>query len=109
MVSSIRSAYNAAFTGEKYNASLNDLYRKHPGAIEFRVADTPVFIVKVFKNKLLDACEHIVDVIQSTNFKQITERAIPEEYYTPNENNFSHFIAFDFGICENKKGELEPQ
>ena len=27
----------------------------------------------------------------------------------PNENDHSHFIAFDFGICENANGELEPQ
>jgi hypothetical protein len=26
-----------------------------------------------------------------------------------NENNHSHFICFDFGICENESGELEPQ
>ena len=27
----------------------------------------------------------------------------------PNENDHTHFIAFDFGICENAAGELEPQ
>jgi hypothetical protein len=27
----------------------------------------------------------------------------------PNENAHTHFIAFDFGICENEQGELEPQ
>ncbi|MFX6031762.1 hypothetical protein ABTE99_19500, partial [Acinetobacter baumannii] len=27
----------------------------------------------------------------------------------PDETPFSHFIAFDFGICENENGELEPQ
>jgi hypothetical protein len=27
----------------------------------------------------------------------------------PNENDHADFIAFDFGICENEKGELEPQ
>ncbi len=29
--------------------------------------------------------------------------------HVPGENSHSHFIAFDFGICENEKGELEPQ
>jgi hypothetical protein len=27
----------------------------------------------------------------------------------PNENDHSHFIAFDFGICINEDGEYEPQ
>jgi hypothetical protein len=109
MVNAFRSAFNASFTEKKYREYLDDLDRKHPGEIEFRVAETPIFIDKVFKQKMLDACEHIVDVIQQSNFKELTERAIPKEYYTPNENDFSHFIAFDFGICRNDKGELEPQ
>jgi hypothetical protein len=109
MVNAFRSAFNAAFTQKKYEDYLNDLDKKHPGEIEFRVAETPIFIDKIFKQKMLDACEHIVDVIQKPNFKELTERAIPKEYYTPNENDFSHFIAFDFGICKNETGELEPQ
>ena len=35
--------------------------------------------------------------------------AIPEGEKVPNENEHTHFIAFDFGICENENGELEPQ
>jgi hypothetical protein len=27
----------------------------------------------------------------------------------PHENGHSHFIAFDFGVCKNAAGELEPQ
>ena len=27
----------------------------------------------------------------------------------PGENDHSHFIAFDFGICINEEGEFEPQ
>jgi hypothetical protein len=109
MVPSIRSAYNQAFTKEAYQAYLNDLSNIHPTAIEFRVAETPVFIDRSFKNKVLDACESIVDVITAPNFKTISKDAIPANVHVPNENSHSHFIAFDFGICENEKGELEPQ
>jgi hypothetical protein len=48
-------------------------------------------------------------VITQYNFKLLTSRAIPSDIKVPNENSHSHFIAFDFGICENAKGELEPQ
>lgn len=109
MVPPIREKYNAAFTPEKYAAFLQDLNSKHPGAIDFRVAETPVFIDGNFKEKILSACESIVDVICQFNFKTLTSHAIPEDLRVPGENSFSHFIAFDFGICENEKGELEPQ
>jgi hypothetical protein len=109
MVPSIRKAFNQQFTQESYQAYLKELDSKHPGALEFRVAETPVFIHKVFKHKVLDACESIVDTITSFNFKTLSNQAIPDNVRVPNENDHSHFIAFDFGICENENGELEPQ
>src|SRR4030095_5953158 len=105
----LRKAFNSNFTKEKYDAFLNDLNSKHPSAIEFRVAETPVFIDKEFGKKLIDACESIVDVIVDPSFKQLTERAIPKTDRVPNENDHTHMIAFDFGICINENNELEPQ
>jgi hypothetical protein len=109
MVPELRQKYNASFTKDKYHAYLDELNSKHPGAIEFRVAETPVFIDKAFKQKVLSACEHIVDTITQFNFNTISAHAIPANLRVPNENSNSHFIAFDFGICLNEKGELEPQ
>lgn len=109
MVPSIRTAYNKAYTPEAYAAFLKDLDSAHPGAIEFRVAETPVFIPKSFTEKLLHACENIVDIITRPDFKELTARAIPEGLAVPGENEHTDCIAFDFGICENEEGELEPQ
>lgn len=109
MIPALRKAYNESFTKEKYEAFLTDLTSKHPGAIEFRIAETPVFVDKVFSKKLLDACESIVDFITAPNFKMLTERSIPAHEKMVNENNHSHMIAFDFGVCINDEGELEPQ
>lgn len=109
MIPAIRKTFNEVFTKEKYEAFLQELNAVHPGAIEFRVAETPIFIPKDFTNKILDACESIVDIIIDPKFKELTKNAIPENLQVPRENNFSHFIAFDFGICINDAGEYEPQ
>ncbi len=109
MVSSLRKAFNSNFTEEKYQAFLQDLHSKHPGDIEFRVSETPVFVDKAFKQKMIDACERIVDVICDEKFLALTERSIPAGEKVPNENKHSHMIAFDFGVCQNEAGELEPQ
>ncbi len=109
MVSALRKKFNAAFTPEKYNAYLEEMHALHPGGIEFRLAETPIFVDKNFKEKILSACESIVDVIVQPGFKELTANAVPHDLKVPNENEHSHFIAFDFGICENANGELEPQ
>ena len=109
MVPSMRQWFNENFTEEKYKVYLEELNAVHPGAIEFRIAETPVFVDKIFTDKMLSACESIVDVITQYNFKSLTSHAIPEDIKVPNENEYSDFIAFDFGVCENENGELEPQ
>jgi len=109
MIPALRRQFNEAFTIEKYRAFLEDLNSKHPGAIEFRVAETPEFIDKAFTQKLLDACESIIDVIVDPRFKALTDRSIPKNENVPNETAISHMIAFDFGICINDNHELEPQ
>ena len=109
MVQALRKWFNDNFTTTQYDLFLKELHSKHPGTIDFRVAETPIFVDKVFTGKMLSACEKIVDVIMQPNFKALTKNAIPEDIKVPNETSFSQFIAFDFGICENDKGDLEPQ
>src|SRR5687767_9437525 len=109
MIPAIREKFNKSFTQEKYKAFLEELNDVHPGQIEFRVAETAVFIPRDFKKKLLDACESIVDIIVDPAFKKLTKNAVPGNLLVPNENEHTHFIAFDFGICINEKKEFEPQ
>ncbi len=109
MVPELRKEFNKEFTKEKYEAFLHELNNVHPGSIEFRVAETPVFVPKDFTKKMIDACESIVDIIVDPKFKDLTGNAIPKHLQVPGENHHSHFIAFDFGICLNENGEYEPQ
>jgi hypothetical protein len=109
MVPSLRKAFNDAFSQEQYEKFLEDLNHLHPGAIEFRIAETPAFISKEFGDKIINACEYIIDVITNPDFKKQSEKAIPKTDNVPNENDHSHFIALDFGVCINEEGMLEPQ
>ncbi len=109
MIPSLRQKFNQAFTQEKYQAYLRELNARHPGAIEFRIAETPIFIDKTFKNKILSACEAIVDTITRPDFISISAPAIPAGLKVPGADGPAHFIAFDFGICEDGNGGLEPR
>ncbi len=109
MIEAFRKRFNDSFTEEKYKRFLEKLNGIHPGAIEFRVAETPVFVSKDFERKMIGACESIVDLILDPKFKRMTERSIPEDLRVPGETDRCEMMAFDFGICENENGELEPQ
>lgn len=109
MIKELRQQFNNNFTKEKYEAYVKQIEALHPGALDFRNAETPIFIPKDFTQKMLDACEDIIDVIVDEKFIAFTERGIPANAKVPHQNNHSHFIAFDFGICEDANGALEPQ
>jgi len=109
MVPLARKAYNEHYSDEKYAAFLANMDKNSPFSITFRIAETPLFIDNTFRDKLITAGNDIVKVILRPDFKQLTQKAIPNEWNVPNENNHPHFLAFDFGICKDEKGELVPK
>ncbi|MCB9056117.1 MAG: hypothetical protein H6549_09670 [Chitinophagales bacterium] len=109
MIPELRQQYNESFTNEKYESFLQELNAAHPGQIEFRVAETPIFVPKDFTQKMLHACESIIDIITDPQFKTLTKNAIPPEVNVPGEDEHPQCIAFDFGICINESGGYEPQ
>jgi hypothetical protein len=96
MIAALRDQFNHDFDDEKYKAYINELNSIYPGHLEFRVAETPLFIPKDVEQKMLLTCEHIIDVIRQPHFKELSHRAIPPELHVPGEDAFPHFIAFRF-------------
>ncbi|MFZ4770448.1 MAG: hypothetical protein ACOYLO_09740 [Ferruginibacter sp.] len=105
----LRDLFNQSFTPAAYADYMQKIENIHPGALDFRNAETPVFVPKQFTQQMLDACEDIIDIIVQPNFKSLTNRAIPTSFSIPQENDHTDFIAFDFGVCEDESGNLEPQ
>jgi hypothetical protein len=109
MLQALRNQFNANFTTEKYERYVQQIENISPGNLDFRNAETPIFVDKAFTQQMLAACESIIDVIVHPDFLSKTERSIPKNLNVANENSKPEFIAFDFGICQNSKNELEPQ
>ncbi|GAB4013039.1 hypothetical protein GCM10028808_30830 [Spirosoma migulaei] len=109
MIQSVRQTYNQAFSPERYRAFLDKINTELPDQLDFRVAETPVFVPKVLTDKLLQACDDIVSVITRDDFNALTEKAIPEGQRVPNEDAHTQFLAVDFAVCTNGSGELTPQ
>ena len=108
MIASIRKKFNAAFTEEAYQNYLAALNAPFPKALEFSIAETPIFIDKNFTEKLLATGSYVNQVIQSDLFKSITEPSLKNLALFPNETDLPACIVMDFAIAINEQNELVP-
>lgn len=110
MIKNIREAYNKNFSEEKYQALLDDINTAFNYKVRFKIAETPIFIPKALKQKLVEACHDILKVINRPDFKDLTQDAFFDETtIVPNEVGPPKFIQLDFGICKDEQGELVPK
>ncbi|WP_435414790.1 hypothetical protein [Polaribacter aestuariivivens] len=110
MIYQNRKLYNKNFSQEKYQLFLKDIENTFDYKPPFKIAETPVFIPKDLKNKLVNACNDILEVINKPNFKELTNGAFfTEDRIVPNEDENSKFLQLDFGICKDENGDLVPK
>ncbi|WP_299522343.1 hypothetical protein [Winogradskyella sp.] len=110
MIKNVRAAYNQNFSEDKYQALLKDINDAFSYDVRFKIAETPIFIPKTLKEKLIEACEDIMKVINQPNFKDLTRGAFfDENSIVPNEDERPKFIQLDFGICKDEHDELVPK
>lgn len=108
MIAEARAAYNKDFSESKYQAFLADLDGLYDHKITFRVAETPVFVGRDFKAKLIKASDEIIDFLVRPDLKKLTEKAIPPSLKVPNETDHTLFLALDFAVVS-EKGVFEPR
>lgn len=104
-----REAFNRSFTEKGYEEFVESLGSAFPGQLDFRVAETPVFIPKDLKEKIFRASDEIIGTLLSPDFRAKTDRAVPASQHVPGENAHTSFLAIDYAVCRNAAGELIPQ
>ncbi|MEL7002504.1 MAG: hypothetical protein AAFN93_07185 [Bacteroidota bacterium] len=110
MIKPYRSAFNEHFTKEKYESMLDDIADQFDYRPPFRISETPIFIPTLLKERLLEACHEINEVICQPDFKELTKDAIKHPMLqVPGENYNSSFTQMDFGICIDEHGDPMPQ
>ena len=108
MIQKYRTQFNQEFSQEKYQ-QVNDLIKEKCGyEASFRLSESPIFLTKDFQEKLDDACKTIISQIKNMSDQELS-KAIPANCNVPNDTKNPHFLAIDFGICQNENGEIIPQ
>ena len=109
MQSAIRKNFNQKFTEEKYQSYIQLIEKVQGGPLQFRIAETPLFIDKDFGKALLEAGNSVCKQLTNDSFIQKTNDAIPAYAYTKNETTLPDCLVVDFAIAYNHQKEIVPK
>lgn len=109
MIPELREKYNSQFKEENYNNLVKELDSAFNLKIDFRIAETPIFIPKPLLAEILNASNQIVSSLKTPQFKEYAKRALPKELEVPNEDDHPSLLAIDFAICKEPNGNFIPQ
>jgi hypothetical protein len=109
LIKRLREKYNSEFSEERYMIFLKDIDSAFGQKVEFRIAETPVFLPSIVKEALLEAAGEVLSYLQSDNFKKTSSDAIPAGLEVPGMDSHSAVLALDFALCKNENGDVLPQ
>lgn len=109
MIKEFREQYNAHFREESYHAMLTEMNGAFGTPISFRIAETPIFLDDTLKNTLISVSNEIADYVQSAEYLQLSEAAIPPNLYAPNDPKYTGALMIDFAITKGENGEWIPK
>ena len=75
----------------------------------FRLAETPLFLPPALRGKMRDAAYEILDLLKRPDTIAEGRKAVPQEYRGRPAQGLPHFVAIDFAIVKDDKGQLAPR
>lgn len=109
MITSLRQTYNQQFQEKQHQLLVDEIAHTYGHRPPFRIAETPIFVDHQLRDRLLQACEDIVDVIVRPDFRELSKSALLAGQVVPNETDHTTFLQMDFGLCYAEDGSVTPQ
>ncbi len=109
MIPELRQRYNAAFTEKHYTTFLAELNQAVSWPVDFRVAESPLFLDEPTTRELICASDEIIHQLATSKFRHHAATAIPAGLEVPAETPWPHFLAVDFALCHDADGKILPQ
>lgn len=110
MIEDLRNAFNVNFHSGSYHSLLSHLDARAGTRIEFRVAETPVFLPKAMLDEIASAGVQLTHRLLSwPEYLQAADRSIPEGYRVAGSSEHPHFLTADFALVASPAGELLPR
>jgi len=109
LIPELRTRFNERFTPAGYAALLGLLEERCGMRIDYRVAETPVFVPLGLLEQMAGAGAELARVLLANQAcLEAARRAIPAGYRVANESARPHFLTADFALVEDA-GALTPR
>lgn len=98
MIPALREEFNRKFSQENYEKVRHQLETESGCTIEFRLAESPIFLSRAFAERAGKLAEAMLLAAVSPEMQRGAERAIPSEFNVAGETAHPNFAAVDFAI-----------
>ena len=110
MIRELRKAFNARFRPERYAKLQGDLAEQCGTKVEFRVAETPVFVeLGLLEGMAREGAALAEQLLANAEYLAAARKAIPAGYDVPNQTAHPHFLTADFALVRDDAGALVPR
>jgi len=110
LIAELREAFNAAYRPEKYKALLTGLDTRAGTKIEFRVAETPVFLPQRMLAEIASAGVELThQLLAWPEYMAGARASIPAAFRVAGDSAHPHFLTADFALVRTAEGELAPR
>jgi hypothetical protein len=109
VIPSLRQAYNASYTNDRYSEYKRRLEERGRMAIPFRLAESPVFLPAALRDEMVEASLEIFRQLSTAEALRRSEAAVPPELYVPGCDSFPTFAVTDFAVTREPDGRLAPR
>lgn len=110
MIPEFRTKFNADFTAEAYRRLLQRLAERCGGPVQFRVAETPIFVPRTVLDGMAElGGEMTRQLMGDGEYLAGARRAIPPGYDVAGQTDHPHFLTADFALVRTASGELAPR
>ena len=110
MIPELRTRFNLQFADHQYASLLRLLEQRCGKPVEFRVAETPIFVTEKLLNELAaDGASLARSIIANAGCLEAARSAIPAGYRVPHETAHPNFLTADFALIRDAAGTLVPR
>jgi hypothetical protein len=110
MIPALRTRFNQGFIPENYTRLLTRLEERCGGPVEFRIAETPIFVpLELLEEMAAAGAELAGCLIADPAYLQAARQAIPAGYRVADETPHPHFLTADFALIASEDGKLAPR
>lgn len=109
MIPEVREAFNRHFKDSYYESLLAEVEQRYGEACAFRISETPVFLSKELRKKIMDTCEAIMEQLETLDYEGLRQRFMPSALKSSTPIGHPHFLGIDFALCEDEDGTIVPQ